>query len=275
MATSRDIFQALNDQDDETLGRVVARMEERGREPRFQKMRGDYLDLVELQSARTFLDLGCGTGLDARAAAMRPEFKGVATGVDLSTGMIAAGERLAEEEGVADRVLLRVGDAAATGLPGGTMDVVVMHTLVSHVIDPAAVLREAARLLGPRGRVLVFDADFSSLSFGYPDAAVAKTMEASLLETFVANTRVMRDLPSIAPACGLRIEAVQSHILADAPTTTFFVGILENYGPLVAKMGLQPQPVADGWLEHQRQSIANGTFFGSLNFHSYLLKPER
>ena len=274
MTTSRDIFQALNEQDGETLDRVIARMEERGREPRFQKMRGDYLELVQLQNARTFLDLGCGTGLDARAAAKRAEFKGVATGVDLSTGMIAAGEQLAEEEGVGDRVLLRAGDAAQTGLPSGTMDVVVMHTLVSHVIDPAAVLREASRLLGPRGRILVFDADFASLSFAYPDAEIAKAMEASLLETFVANTRVMRDLPSMAVACGLRLEAVQSHIVADAGTTSFFVGMIENYGPLVAKMGLQSQETADAWLNHQRESIAAGTFFGSLNFHAYLLRPN-
>jgi SAM-dependent methyltransferase len=273
MTASRDIFQSLNDQPQETLERVIARMEERGREPRFIKMRGAYLDLVELQSARTFLDLGCGTGLDARAAAKRPEFKGVATGVDLSTGMIAAGERLAQEEGIGDRVLLRPGDAAATGLPPGSMDIVVMHTLVSHVVDPAAVLREAARLLGQRGRILVFDADFSSLAFAYPDAGIAKAMEASMLETFVANPRILRDLPSLLPSCGLRIEATQSHILADAGTSTFFVGMLENYGPLVPQMGLQPQATADAWLDHQRRCIAEGTFFGSLNFHSYLLRP--
>lgn len=273
MTASRDIFQSLNDQDAETLERIVARMEERARDPRFIKMRGDYLDLVQLQSARTFLDLGCGTGLDARAAARRPEFKGVATGVDVSAGMIAAGEKLAAEEGVADRVLLRVADAAETGLPSGSMDVVVMHTLISHVADQAAVLREAARLLSPRGRLLVFDADFASLAFGYPDAAVATAMEASMLEAFVANPRAMRDLPALLPSCGLRVEAVQSHILADAGTTTFFVGMLENYAPLVAKMGLQPEEVANAWLDHQRRAIADGTFFGSLNYHAYLLRP--
>ena len=272
MPASRDIFQSLNDQDAATLDRVIARMEDRARDPRFVEMRGDYLDLVELQSARTFLDLGCGTGIDARAAAKRPEFKGVATGVDLSTGMIAAGEKLAAEEGVADRVLLRVADAAATGLPAGSMDVVVMHTLVSHVIDPAAALREAARLLGPRGRLLVFDADFASLAFSYPDAAVAAAMEASMLETFVANPRATRDLPALLPSCGLRIHAVQSHILADAGTTTFFVGMLENYGPLVAAMDLQPTAVTDAWLDYQHRAIAEGAFFGSLNFHAYLLR---
>ena len=103
--------------------------------------------------------------------------------------------------------------------------------------------------------------------------AIAKAMEASLLETFVANPRVMRDLPSLLPSCGLRIEATQSHILADAGATTFFVGMWENYGPNVAKMGLQPPEIADSWLEYQRSSNAGGTFFGSLNFHSYLLRP--
>jgi ubiquinone/menaquinone biosynthesis C-methylase UbiE len=272
MPASRDIFQSLHQADAETLERIVTRMEERARDARFVQMRGAYLDLVQLQSARTFLDLGCGTGIDARAAALRPEFKGVATGVDLSPGMIAAGEKLAAEEGIADRVLLRVGDAAATGLPSGSMDVVVMHTLISHVIDQGAVLKEAARLLGPRGRLLVFDADFASLAFSYPDTEVAAAMEAALLETFVANPRATRDLPSLLPSCGLRVETVQSHILADAGTTTFFVGMLENYAPLVPEMGLQPRETADAWLEEQRRAIAGGTFFGSLNFHAYLLR---
>jgi SAM-dependent methyltransferase len=271
VAASRDIFQSLNDQDGATLERIVARMEERARDPRFVRMRGDYLDLLQLQSARTFLDLGCGTGIDARAAARRPEFKGVATGVDLSSGMVAAGEKLAEQEGVADRVLLRVADAAATGLPSRSMDVVVMHTLISHVMDQAAVLREAARLLSQRGRLLVFDADFASLAFSYPDPDVAAAMEDAMLDTFVANQRATRDLPALLPSCGLRVETVQSHILADAGTTTFFVGMLENYGPLVARMGLQPEATASAWLDHQRRSIADGTFFGSLNFHAYLL----
>lgn len=270
--TSRDIFQALNDQDDATLERVVARMEERAAHPHFVMMRGAYLDLVELSNARTFLDLGCGTGLDARAAAKRPEFKGVATGVDLSTGMIAAGERLAEAEGVADRVLLRPGDAAATGLPAGTMDVVVMHTLVSHVEDPLAVLREASRLLSARGRILVFDADFASLAFDYPDAAVAKAMEESLLQTFVANPRVMRRLPSLAQSAGLQIAGVQSHILANAGTTDFFPGMLDNYAPLIARFGLQPAEAVDAWLSHQHQNMETGRFFGSLNYHAYLLR---
>ena len=99
--TSRDIFQALDTQEAATLEMVIARMEARAQEPRYAEMRRAYLDRLDLANARTFLDLGCGTGIDARVAAARPEFKGVASGIDASEGMIAAGLRFAAEEGVA------------------------------------------------------------------------------------------------------------------------------------------------------------------------------
>ncbi len=39
-----------------------------------------------------------------------------------------------------------------------------MHTLISHVADPASVLAEARRLLRPGGRLAVFDGDYASLT---------------------------------------------------------------------------------------------------------------
>ena len=59
--------------------------------------------------------------------------------------------RLAREEGLAGRIDFRTGDAHGLGLPRGGFDVVVMHTLVSHVADPATVLAEGHRLLRPGG----------------------------------------------------------------------------------------------------------------------------
>ncbi len=166
--TSHDIFATLDQADDATLQRVVDRMELRGRDPRFVKMRADYLEAADLGSASSFLDLGCGTGIDARAAARRPEFKGVASGIDLSPGMIEAGKRFAADEGVAQRVDLRAGDAASVGLPDASFDVVVASTLVSHVDSPPDVIAEAARLLAPGGRLVIFDADFASSDLRLP-----------------------------------------------------------------------------------------------------------
>jgi len=273
--TSNDIFQTLDDQDEATLDMVIARMEARAQEPRYAEMRRAYLDRLDLQNARTFLDLGCGTGIDARVAADRPEFKGVATGVDASEGMIAAGLRLAAHEGVVDRVFLRPGDAAATGLPSLAFDTVVMSTLVSHVTDPIAVMREGARLLSAKGRLMVFDADFASLAFGYPDATVAKRVEAALLESFVANPRIMRDLPALLPSLGLELVSSASHIVADVGTTNFFGTFVNSYAPLIPRFESSATEQVNAWIEAQNRAIAEGHFFASLNFHSYLLRKPR
>jgi ubiquinone/menaquinone biosynthesis C-methylase UbiE len=273
--TSRDIFQALDTQEAATLDMVIARMEARAKEPRYAEMRRAYLDRLDLANARTFLDLGCGTGIDARVAAARPEFRGVASGIDASEGMISAGLRFAADEGVADRVFLRPGEAAATGLPSGAFDVVVMSTLVSHVEDPAAVLREGARLLSMNGRLMVFDADFASIAFGHPDATVARSMQDLLLESFVANPRVMRDMPTLLPSLGLEVASTQSHVICDAGTTQFFGTFVNGYAPLIPNFQPDAEAMVRAWIEYENGAIEGGYFFGSLNFHAYLLRKPR
>jgi SAM-dependent methyltransferase len=238
-------------------------------------MRRAYLDRLDLANARTFLDLGCGTGIDARVAAARPEFKGVASGVDASEGMINAGLRFAAEEGVGDRVFLRSGDAEATGLPSGAFDTIVMSTLVSHVKDPVAVLREGARLLSANGRLMVFDADFASIAFGYPDAAVAKTVESLLLESFVANPRIMRDIPSLLPSLGMELVSAASHIVSDVGFTNFFSTFVNGYAPLIPNFLPDATEAVNGWIGAQNRAMADGRFFGSLNFHAYLLRKPK
>ncbi|MGH9269212.1 MAG: class I SAM-dependent methyltransferase, partial [Acidimicrobiales bacterium] len=75
------------------------------------------------------------------------------SGADLS----AAALELARE--VVDGELI-VGDAieVAAGLPAASQDVAVIKNLLHHLDDPAALLRQAARLVGPAGRVVVIEA---------------------------------------------------------------------------------------------------------------------
>jgi hypothetical protein len=56
---------------------------------------------------------------------------------------------------------------------------------------------------GPAGgTVAVFDGDYASLTFAYPDHALAKTIEEKLIQLIVANPRIMRDLPRLLRAPG-------------------------------------------------------------------------
>lgn len=90
------------------------------------------------------LDLACGTGLAAAAAAERGA---EVTGVDFSTAM------LAEARSRLPSVRLEQGDAEALPFGDGVFDVVVSNFGIHHVPNPVTALKEANRVLRPGGRV--------------------------------------------------------------------------------------------------------------------------
>ena len=122
--------------DQQAFAAIAARLEARGKQPFFMRVIDDYDDYVDVRGpfgAEVLLDLGCGTGVAARVIPRRSEVKGAITAVDISADLIEIGQRLAAEEGLSARIQFLTGDAHGLGLAEGGFDVVVMHTLISHV----------------------------------------------------------------------------------------------------------------------------------------------
>ena len=93
------------------------------------------------------LDVACGTGVAARAAAELVGPGGRVSAIDRSAAMIqVARERAA-------RVDWRVADAADLPYPEDTFDAVVCQSALFFFPDAAAACREMARVLRPGGRV--------------------------------------------------------------------------------------------------------------------------
>ena len=114
---SPDVYGRTFQMDAQTLGVIVTRLEARGRHPFFLRAIAEYMDELALAGTESILDLGCGTGVAARAIARRPEVRGPVTAIDISGHLVEAGRRLAEEEGLGGRIDFRVGDAHGLGLP--------------------------------------------------------------------------------------------------------------------------------------------------------------
>ncbi len=110
------------------------------------------------------LDIGCGRGL-ATIAAARRLCSGYVVGIDLwrnadlSGNSPVAAAANAEAMGVASRVSFKTADATALPFPDASFDVVVSMTVLHHLSAPlrAKAVREAMRVLGPGGSLLVFD----------------------------------------------------------------------------------------------------------------------
>lgn len=269
----RDAMQFVNEQDPATRERFIERLELRGNDPTFVAYREAYLELIDLPRTATVLDLGCGTGVVARAIAARDGFTGTVTGIDLSDDFIAAAETFAADDGVSDRVQFAVGDAHQLDFRAASFDTVVAHTLVSHVRDPLAVLAEAARVVRPGGYVAVFDGDYASLTFGCSDPRLGEAVEPALQATIMSSPRVMREIPRLLPKAGLRLIATQAHVYAEAGSSTFMLNLAETYAPLTAASAGQLSAAhVDAWLADQRRSASDGTFFAACNYYAYVAR---
>jgi len=102
---------------------------------------------------RRLVDLGSGTGRMLTLLAPHAE---AAVGLDLSQQMLNLARTRVSEAGLA-RCELRHGDIFATRLPGEYADLVVVHQVLHYLADPAAAVREAARIVAPGGRLLIAD----------------------------------------------------------------------------------------------------------------------
>jgi SAM-dependent methyltransferase len=249
-----DIYRLAPRMDAAVLETIAARLEFRGTDDGYARRSQAYFARLPLAHARRILALGCGTGLDH------------------SPALIEAARRLTAEEGLADNVTYQVGDAHQVPYGDGQFDVVTLHTLISHVDDPPQVLREARRLVRPGGTVAVFDGDYASLTFAYPDHALAKTIEEKLIQLIVANPRIMRDLPRLLRVAGLELVEAEGTLYANIGSSRFWVGAAESYGVLLGRSGLLPQALVEDWRAFQVRSVADNTFFGASNYYTYLTR---
>jgi ubiquinone/menaquinone biosynthesis C-methylase UbiE len=108
---------------------------------------------LALAPGMTALDLGCGTGraLTALRAAVGPS--GRVVGLDATHEMLAEAQRL----GRAGRVAaLLLGDVLRLPFATTCADAVFAGGLLPHLADPAAALREIARVTRPGGKLAIF-----------------------------------------------------------------------------------------------------------------------
>ena len=134
--TARDPHRFINDLDNETVGRLIARLENRAKDAAFTRLFDKYVSQLVLPANAQILEIGCGTGAMSRLLAKRNDFSGNIFGVDHCAAFIEAAGDFARDEGVGDKINFRVSDAHSLDFPPATFDAVIAHTLISHVSDP-------------------------------------------------------------------------------------------------------------------------------------------
>ncbi len=139
------------------------------------------IEAAELTGSEQVLDMGCGAGHTALAAAPRAAR---VVAVDVTPEMLQVAEGLARQRGIAN-IEFRRADVAALPFPDASFDAVTSRFSAHHYADPQQALREAARVLRPGGRLLLVD---------------TMAPETPFLDTFFNAVEYLRD-PSHVRNC--------------------------------------------------------------------------
>ena len=199
------------------------------------------LDAAAVGIGHTVLDVACGTGVVAAAAAERVGPSGAVTGVDINPGMIAVAARTRG-------VRWAQADAARLPFPDGGFDRVLCQAGLQFVPDRLGALREMRRVLRPGGRValLVWRALHHSPGF----AALADALQTVVGPEAAAVMRAPfvfgddpRPLVTLLDSAGFGDVDVQ----ARAGTVCFasveaFVRCQRAASPLVAQVDVRHEP---------------------------------
>ncbi|WP_128598442.1 methyltransferase domain-containing protein [Paraburkholderia kirstenboschensis] len=257
----RDVYGRTHQLDAPTVEVIATRLEARSNSDRYMDMLHQYLGALDLTAARDVLALGCGTGVEVRELLRQPSFAGKVTAVDISPILIETGKRVAAQQGFADRIQWLVDDAQKLGFPDGTFDMVIAHTLISHVPEPDEVIRQAARVVRPGGKVVVFDGDYATLTFGTdPD------MDNKIISALIANPRVLRRLPTMFKDAHLKLVDSHGWALTEIGHADFFLAALQSFSVLLPKAGAETPERVDAFVTGQLRA-SEGTFFAGYNFY--------
>ncbi len=227
----------------------------------FQLYKRRLNELLNLRPGRRVLDLGCGTGDDARDMALSVGKDGLVVGVDNSQAMVTLANERARSSGLA--VEFHVADALKLPFPDGHFDGSRADRSLMHVPDARGALAEMIRVTRPGGPIVIYEVDFETLLLDSPHKILTRTIAHTWCDGF-RNGWLGRHIPAIVGELGLKDIIVEPYTLMLTPELALPL-LGSTTSDRAAAAGAITAEQARQWVEHLADLERRGCFFSSLS----------
>jgi SAM-dependent methyltransferase len=158
------------------------------------------IERLELCAGDTVLDVGCGTGTEVLAIAVRVGTTGRAWGVDASRVMVAESQRRARLVGLPARIIQ--GDVYRLPFAAQHFDAVRADRILHFLESPRAALLEMTRVAKPGARIGVGEPSWNALRVEGVDRALT-TLILDAIRTSRGPQAIGDGLPELFASVGL------------------------------------------------------------------------
>ena len=257
-----DVFANITSVPDDMLEVIANILEMRAAIPTQQEMLRDYLSEIPFPENAEVLEVGCGTGPVCRVLAESPNVVKV-VGVDPSPSLLAKARELSN--GIAG-IEFEEGDGKSLRFDDTSFDVVILHTILTHVPGPEAILAEAYRVLNPGGYLGLCDGDFSTatLQTGPRDPLEACTQ--AFVDNFVTDKWLVRRMPALATAAGFEVKPMRSYGLIETISPGLTMSWLDRGADALSAEGRIGSELAEALKAEGRRRAETGSFFGYMAY---------
>ncbi len=247
-------------------------LDEASADESFQAYKQHSFALLELQQGQRVLDVGCGTGEDARTMARFVGPEGRVVAMDGSARMIAVASQRAASVNLP--IAFQVGDVHRLPFADDSFDASRADRIFMHLESPETALGEMLRVTRPGGRVLVYEVDFETLTVDLPDRARARTVVNTWCDGF-RNGWLGRHIPALFRTAGLYdIRITPATLWLRYPVAMQMIG-----PPTVERacaLGAMTPDEGENWLRQLHERFESGLLFCTLTgFLVVGRKPER
>ena len=233
-------------------------------------MLNTYLSDIEFPEQARVLEVGCGTGPVCRVLATVPNVAEV-VGVDPSTYLLDKAREL-----TSDAAQITYQEANGESLPFDeqSFDVVILHTILTHALEPEMILSEAYRVLRPRGWLGVCDGDFSTASVAIGNLDPLEACVKAFVDGFVNDRWLVRRMSNLVQEAGFDVTPQRSYGLVETLDPGLTLSWVDRGADLLVNQGRISAELGQALKAEGRGRAGRNKFFGYMAYASLVARKN-